>query len=103
MQIPVYSCLFLRIPVGICGGLKSIAPPSRSCDVTSSANAMTLAPPPSLIDTSRRGGCLPHRAVDAVSTSSFIIIDAAGWRVRSMSSADIDVVMLSCVYISIVN
>lgn len=26
----------------------------------------TLAPPPSLIDMSRRGGCLPHRAVDAV-------------------------------------
>ena len=54
-----------------------VSPPSHSHDVTSSANAMILAPPPSLIDMSRRGGCLPHRAVDAVNTSSFIVIDAA--------------------------
>jgi len=43
-----------------------VSPPSRSRDATSSGNAMILAPPPSLIDTSHRGGCLPHRAVDAV-------------------------------------
>jgi hypothetical protein len=53
-----------------------VSPPPRSRDVTSSVNAMTLAPPPSLIDVSCRGRCLPHGAVDAVGTSSFTVIQS---------------------------
>jgi len=62
---------------GVYPTCRLVSPPSRSHDVTSSANAVTLAPPPSLIDASRRCGCLPHRAVDAVSTPSFTIVDVA--------------------------
>ena len=55
-----------------------VSPPSRSRNVASRANALTFALPPSLIDASSRGGCLPHYAVDAVSTPSFTVVNAAG-------------------------
>ncbi|EDR06571.1 uncharacterized protein LACBIDRAFT_300129 [Laccaria bicolor S238N-H82] len=63
--------------------LTQFRPPSRSHDITSHANAATLAPPPSPIGASSRGRCLRHCAVNA----------------RVLSSADIDPVALSHVYI----